>query len=202
VDIKIKKLKRIEIACNFVNTNIRHNTMQLLIIAIAIFLAFSSSAQTEKFKIFKKTEYSNNNFYTQTYDTIKLTQEPIDIYFFRKHFHFPYYLPDKFIDERLKHRTTSVWRDPNGKKDDKNNWQNTYTYDSLGRVTSYTYSGCFVCSNFPYNYRVTYNKKGQVEQLNETINSIESFKFYYDNKGDIIKLEKYLLDKLETEVVN
>ena len=58
--------------------------MRHLIIAIATFLASSSSAQTGKFKIFKKTEYTNGNFYRQTYDTIKLTQEPIDIYFLYK----------------------------------------------------------------------------------------------------------------------
>ncbi len=176
--------------------------MPPLIIAIARFLAFSSSAQTEKSKVFKKIEYINGNFYRQTYDTIKLTEEPIDIYFFRKHFNFPYYLPDRFIDKSLRNRIISVWRDLNGKKDYQKNRENTYTYDSIGRVTNYTYSGCFVCSNLPYNYRVIYNKKGKIEQINNTINSKENFKFYYDNKDDIVKLEKYLLDKLETEVIN
>jgi hypothetical protein len=157
-------------------------------------------AQTESLKIFKKTEYINGNFYRQTYDTLKLTNLAIDIFFFKKNFYIPYYLPDKFIDEKLNNKKISVWSDPKGKKDYKLNWENTYTYDSTGRLTNYTYSGCFACSAFPYNYKVIYNRKGQVEQLKNTINEKDSFKIYYSNKGDIIKLEKYLMDKLETEL--
>ncbi|WP_300599127.1 hypothetical protein [Niabella sp.] len=176
--------------------------MKRLLMAIATFLAIHAGAQAQQVKIFKKTEYSNGNVYRQRYDTIPLTQQPVDLYFFRKHFNFPYYLPEKFTDEALKNKTISVLRNPNAKKEDKGNWENTYTYDSFGRVTNYTYSGCFLCSNLPYNYSVTYNKDGQVEQLKNTINNQESFRFYYNAKGDIVKLEKYLFGKLQTEVVN
>jgi hypothetical protein len=93
-----------------------------------------------------------------------------------------------------------VWRDSKGKKDYQKNWENTYTYDSLGRVTSYTYSGCFVCSNLPYNYTVTYNSAGQVDRIFSTNNLKDGFKFSYNKKGDVIRLEKYLLNKLETVI--
>lgn len=176
--------------------------MRYLLMAIITFLAVHAVAQTETVKIFRKTEYSNGNFYRQRCDTIKVAQEPVDVYFFKKHFNFPYYLPGKFTDEALKNRTISVLRNPNGKKDDKGNWENTYTYDSLGRVTNYTYSSCFLCSSLPYSYSVTYNKDGQIEALNETINNLESFRFYYDAKGAIVKLEKYIFGKLQTELVN
>lgn len=178
------------------------HTMKRLLMGIAALLAVHTGAQAQQVKIFKKTEYSNGNFYRQIYDTIALTQQPVDLYFFKKHFNFPYYLPEKFTDQALKNRTISVRRYPNAQKDDKNNWKHTYTYDSLGRVTSYAFSDCFACSNLPYNYSVTYNKEGQIEELKETINNTGSFRFYYDAKGDIVKLEKYAHGKLQTEVVN
>lgn len=80
------------------------------------------------------------------------------------------------------------------------NWENTYSYDSLGRVTNYSYSGCFVCSDFPYTYNVTYNLAGQVDRIFNSNNIKDGFKFYYNSKGDIVKFEKYLLDKLETVI--
>ncbi|MBO9592821.1 MAG: hypothetical protein J7599_07915 [Niabella sp.] len=176
--------------------------MKRLLMAIATFLAIHAGAQAQQVKIFKKTEYSNGNVYRQRYDTIPLTQEPVDVYFFKKHFNFPYYLPATFTDEALKGKTISVRRYPDARTDDKNNWKHTYTYDSLGRVTSYAFSNCFSCSSLPYNYSVAYNKDGRVEALTETINNLDSFRFYYNAKGAIVKLEKYVFGKLQTELVN
>ncbi|OJY89998.1 MAG: hypothetical protein BGP13_23145 [Sphingobacteriales bacterium 40-81] len=175
--------------------------MRPFIITILTLWTFSSTAQTKLLKIFKKTEYINDNIYRQTYDTLILTNPLIDIFFFKKNFYFPYYLPDKFIDEKYKNKKISVWSDQKGKKDYKLNWEHTYAYDKAGRLTDYTYSGCLVCSAFPYNYKVTYNKQGQVEQLKNTINEKDCFKIYYSDKGYIIKLEKYSMDKLETEIL-
>ena len=146
-------------------------------------------------------EYINGNFYRQLYDTIKIVNEQIDIYFLKRHFYSPYYLPDKFIDRQKRSQKISVWRDQKGKKDFQQNWENIYTYDSLGRVINYSYSGCVICSNVPYNYRVTYNSKGQVAHIADLKNLIDSFKFFYDNKGEIMKFEKYLEDKLEIEIM-
>jgi hypothetical protein len=175
--------------------------MRPLLIAIATFFVFNSFAQTGQSKISRRTEYINGNLYRQISDTIKLTNECIDIYFFKRHFFSPYYLPEKFINRQYKNQRVSVWRKPNGKKDYQQNWENTYTYDSLGRVISYDYSGCFICSNLAYSYTVTYNSSGQVERIVNTTNLKDGFKFYYNNKGDVVKLEKYILDKLETEIV-
>ena len=174
--------------------------MRAFLIVILTVFSLASSAQTGRTRLFHKTEYINGNFYRQTSDTIKTANEPIDIYFFKRHFFSPYYLPEKFIDQQYKNKRISVWRDPKGKKDYQQNWENTNTYDSLGRVTNYTYSGCFICSNLPYSYTVTYNLVGQVDRIFSTNNIKDGFKFYYDKKGDIVKLERYLLDKLETVI--
>jgi len=148
-------------------------------------------------KVFKKTEYINGNFYRELYDTIKSANEKLDIYFFKHHFYLPYYLPDEFSNKRKRNQKIPVWGDPKGKKDYRQNWENIYTYDSFGRMVSYSYSGCFICSNLPYNYNVTYDLNGRVVQISETKNMTDRFKFYYNDKGAVVKFEKYLMDKLE-----
>lgn len=175
--------------------------MRPLLIIIMTLSVVCSSTQTKQFKIFKTTEYINGNFYRKTRDTLKVASEKIDIYFFKRHFDSPYYLPEKFIDKRYRNQKISVWADPKHKKDYQRNWENSYTFDSLGRVTKYAYSGCMVCSSFPYIYTVTYNSDGQVERIFNTTNERDSFTFFYNDKGNIIKFEKYLFDKLETVIV-
>ena len=174
--------------------------MRPLLISILTFFSFSCLGQNGQVRIFKKTEYINGNFYRQLFDTITTNNKTLDVYFFNKNFYLPYYLPTTFIDKQHRNQNISIWRDPKAKKDYKQNWENTYTYDSLGHVTRYTYSGCFICSNMPYNYTVTYNSKEQVEQLINTIGTKDSFKFYYNAQGDIIKFEKYSSNMLEEEI--
>jgi hypothetical protein len=164
-----------------------------------MFGGVKSSAQTEQMKVFRTTQRINGDLYQQTIDTLLVEKTIIDIYFFRQHFFSPNQLPEKFVNERYANQKISVWRDSNKKNDYHQNWENTYTYDSQGRVTSYTYSGCVVCSDFPYNYTVTYNSRGQVDQLFDS-NAKKSFKFYYNVTGDMIKLEKYEVDKLWTVI--
>ena len=171
--------------------------MRSLLIPIIIFLPIVSFAQTEATKIFRKTDYVNGIFYRQSNDTIAAIDEPIDVYFFRRHFYAPYYLPEKFVDPGKKNKTISVWQDPNGKKDYNLNWQKNYIYDNFGRVTSYNYSGCSVCSNFPYSYSVSYNASGNVERIFDKDHLKDSFMFFYNSKGDIVKMDKFLSDQLE-----
>lgn len=170
------------------------------LIVIMTILSIDSYAQSPGFRVFRVTQYINGDFYRQTNDTLKLTSEPIDIYVFSRHFYYPYYLPEKFIDKQKRNRTVSIWRDPKGKKNFQENWEKTYTYDSLGRVITYTYSGCVICSNLPYSYTVDYTSVGQVERIVNSLSSEDSYRFYYDKNGNIVKLEKYVLDRLE-EVV-
>ena len=174
--------------------------MRPLLIAIFTVIWFSAFPQHGQIKVFKKTEFINGVYYRQLYDTVKIGNEKIDIYFLSLHFYSPYYLPVKFIDNQKKNQILSVWRYPKDKKSFEKNWENIYTYDSLGRVIKYSYSGCFICSNFPYDYSVTYNSNKQVTQIDETKFLKDSYKFYYDKKGDIVKFEKYIKDKVEIEI--
>lgn len=175
--------------------------MRPFIITILTILIFNSYAQTgKKMKVFKKIEYINGIFYQQTSDTIEFENDLIDIYFFKKHFYSPYYLPEKFTDSRYISQTILLWRNPNGDKDFRKNWQDTYSYDSIGRVINFTHSSCLVCSSIAYNYSVTYNCMGQVAIIANKTGSKDRYEFYYNKKGDIIKFSKYSSNELVTKI--
>lgn len=176
--------------------------MRILFTTLLLALFTTAFSQAEKKYVFKSTQYKN--FYSPPpvvkIDTITSSSLRVNIAFYRKHFNNPYYLPKEFINENFKNQTISIWRDPDGAKDFKVNWENTYTYDSLGRITNYTFSGCLSCSDFPYNYSVKYNEKGQISQISNAINNKKIFKFYYNDKNDIIKLEIFWLDELTDKI--
>ncbi len=174
--------------------------MRIVLVPLLILSLNSISAQALQKKIFKRTIFINGNLYRELYDTIKTDKGNIDLYFLKKHFYSPYYLPDKFIDIQNRNKTISIWQDPKDKQDHIRNWEHVYTYDSLGRVIRYTYSSCIICSTLPYDYSVTYNSNDQVILIQETKNPITFLKFYYNSKGDIIKYEKYLGDVMELEI--
>ena len=176
--------------------------MRVLFITTLLVSSIPVFSQTEKTYVFKRTEYKN--FYSpppvEKFDTITSSSIRIDINFYRSHFNNPYYLPRELVNEKYKNQTISIWQNPNGKKNYKENWEDTYTYDSLGRITNYAYSGCYICSSFPYNYSVTYNAKGQISQIHNTINSKKMFKFYYNENNDIVKLEIFWFDELTDKI--
>ena len=174
---------------------VRHNTMRHTLILILIFVFFNSYGQTGEIKYFKRTDS-----FREILDTIKLSNGKIDVSFFSEHFNTPYHLPN-LVDGKFKDQTDTIWGRPNAKKNYKENWNHTYTYDSYNRLTSYAYSGCRICSGLPYNYVVTYNAKGQVVNITNTINKRLSYDFYYNNKGDIIKCEEYFIDILMSTII-
>jgi hypothetical protein len=173
--------------------------MRSIIITILTILISNCYAQTGRGRVFKRTEYTNGIVYRQTIVGVNVENTPVDIYFLSKYFYSPYYLPEKFTDERYIGQIISSWSEPDSEENFQRNQKYTCTYDSIGRVINYTYSSCILCSNMPYNYSVTYNSKGQVALI---VNGagISRFKFSYNKKGDIIKFEKYSLDDLETEI--
>lgn len=170
--------------------------MKSNLLAIFTVIFFSGPVRAQQINIFKSVEFVSGQFYRQTFDTVKILHKPINIYFFRHHFYSPYYLPEKFINKQYKNRKVSIWAYPPGKKNNQGNWENTYTFDSLGRVVNYTYSSCVICSSLPYNYDVVYNLKGQVTKIFSS-HKMDSFKFYYDRRGNVVKYEKFMQGELE-----
>ena len=165
-------------------------------IVILIIISIGCLGQTNQLRVFETTEYMKGSPFMQKFDTVKAENRLIDIYFFKNHFHIPYYLPETLIDKQYKNQTISKWRDSTSEKDLKQNWENKYTYDNFGRIIKFTYSGCIICSNLPYNYNVTYNLKGQIEQITETLYSNESFRLHYNDRGGLVKIEQYSLTTL------
>lgn len=153
----------------------------------------------------------------KAFDSIKIEtiekrkDEVLDIFFYKKHFQTPYHLPNNFFNSKFKNETYTFWN--NGKEDleHKLNWSYSYQYDNFSRLISYSYSGCLVCSQLPYIYKVEYDKKGNVRKIyNETdINDVmpslnsqyppkifSEYIFTYNNKNQLIDLKEKVFNKI------
>jgi len=167
---------------------------------ILCFMAAVSVAQTAKPRILIISEYSKGALKQRECDTIKTNDEKTDVYFFQKHFQTPPFVPETLIDTSQANKKISEWQDPDAEDRIYSNWEYSYTYDSLGRMVNYSYSGCFICSNMPYNYNIIYNSAGQIEQIVSIFENSETFKLYYSNQGDLIQVEQYYAGSLVREI--
>lgn len=170
------------------------------ILCIFYFMTANSVAQTEHTRVFFIDKYSKGKLMHRECDTIKTNEEKTDIYFFQKHFQSLPFIPGKLIDTSQANKRISEWRDPDAEDRFYSNWEYSYTYDSLGRMVNYSYSSCAICSNMPYNYNIMYNSAGQIEQMVNIFGDNETYKLYYNNKGDLIKIEKYYGGDLSLEI--
>ncbi|WP_299213631.1 hypothetical protein [uncultured Aquimarina sp.] len=160
--------------------------MKVLFIFVFITSIVFGQTNTREFEI--RTDISGIEYRKQI-KSVELGTEKMDIKFMREHFYIPYYIPMEFVNKKYSNETIVIWNNENGKKDYTENWTNSYTYDTLSRITEYSYSGCISCSSMPYNYKVTYNLKGQVVELKNTIAEKESFEFKYDENGNIKEMK-------------
>jgi hypothetical protein len=199
---------------------VRHNTMRQLLLLFSLLIFSNSFGQTtDKNAVFKIEEFTN------VYSKHKVSSQKIkidsvlDLKFYREHFYIPYYFPSPTIDKNYTDTTVIVWIDTSAVKDYKSNWTHTYKYDSNSRVTEYTFSGCFICSNLPYTITLTYDILNRVIQLDKyygleipkadktLIKELsmqpkpsETYKVYYDNKNNIIRLDYFLNEVLNKRV--
>jgi hypothetical protein len=150
-------------------------------------------------RIFKKKEYLYGSFFRQTKGRIEIENELVNVYFFKRRFQLPRYLPDTLTNERYKDQTISLWSHPDSEKDFRIRWRHTYIYDSMGRVINFSYSSCVACSSMPYDYSIIYNSNGQVALITDRTGSTR-YKLSYDKEGDVSKFEEYSSDNLVTEI--
>jgi len=162
-----------------------NNLLKLFLIISVNYLTAQNSV-----KEFIIADYSYNEEENVAYKNIDLDSSLIDFNFMKKHFNTPYYFPDKFVDFKYKNETITVWRDENEIKDNfkSSNWSHTYKYDLKSRIIEFSYSGCLVCSNLAYNFRVTYDENGRVIELKNIISKKQKFKIRYNSCGDIKEL--------------
>lgn len=145
------------------------------------------------------------------------TGQKIDLNFYRENFHIPYFYPAEFINPRFKNETLVKWNNEEGVKDYKQNWTYTYTYDEYSRVVKYEYSGCFVCSQLPYEVQIKYDEKNrpieliksymtskELNPLDTNNQTLTEFRIEYNEKDEVKKLLSIQSDDLiqRIELIN
>lgn len=143
------------------------NAMKALL--VIIFLTILSQIVNAQSRVFKIEKFRNNKITETKIDTINADQI-IDLNFYRKNFFKPYFIPNEFIKTNHKNEVVVKWNNQKADKDFKKNWTYTFTFDENSRVVKYEYSGCFVCSQLPYETRIKYDRN------NRPIEFIESYK--------------------------
>lgn len=169
--------------------------LSILLFCMAFHICFAQKAT------FKITHYNPEGKIVN--EAVKVLDRPSnlsDLNYFKKYFHMPREIPEKLRDEKYKSTMIVTWKDEKN-KNLNNNWNHTFTYDSLSRISVYSYSGCMMCSLTAYKFQVKYNSSGQVESLKNTINGNEVYKVTYNDKGHIIQIDYFADDKLRESVV-
>ena len=139
---------------------------------LIILLTISSQILKAQNRVFKIEKFNNNEITETKIDTINVEQI-IDLNFYRKNFFKPYFFPYEFINPKYKNEVVVKWNNEKAEKDFKENWTYTFTFDENSRIVKYEYSGCFVCSQQPYETLIEYDKNNQPIKL---INSLKNFK--------------------------
>lgn len=186
-------------------------------IIILSFLTFNFGCTKKNSLVFKvSTNYSDGKSYLIKTKTIENTKSKIDVFFFKKHFNKFYGLPKKLINRKLKNQEITEWNFKNKPQNLEENWKETYTYDPKGRLIEYKYSGCTICSQMPWGYKLFYNtdddiveqqiyfleKKFHVEKDKIKVNYVfnnemsNHIKLIYNNRN-IIKFEKRSNNEVE-----
>ena len=184
-----------------------------------VFLIFSGiliSCQ-QQIPLDKKLEFQISYFhdgeiFSSTMKTITTENPKLDIFFFKQYFNKFYGIPKFLTKQAYQGQKVSKWALEDNPKDWDHNWIDTYQYDSKGRIIEYTYSGCGICSNLPWGYKLKYDKNNQVSEQeiyrqilpkpyleNDSLKTdyvisgeiVKRVVLKYNQKGNINKLEQY-----------
>ncbi|MDI9312185.1 MAG: hypothetical protein QM535_18365 [Limnohabitans sp.] len=192
--------------------------MKTLLLIFTSFFALSLFGQVENKKTIFKTSYFNNDGQVtkSIVDTIS-TNESISIDFYKKHFYVPYYFPQPFINKLYKDTTIIIWQDILKAKDYETNWTYTTVYDKKFRAIKYTYSGCLICGQFPFNVDIFYDNKSRPtrirknygigfkevnKKLRKDIKKVADNEdaLEYNENDEIIKVKSFKRGKLESQI--
>lgn len=188
-----------------------------VIFFVTILTSLSGYTQSDSLSFSVSSYYQNNTLHRTDTVSIKNTKKTLDIHFYKEHFYQFYGLPKKLIKGKFKNQEITVWAFEDRPKEYNENWTNSYTYDAQGRLVEYQYSGCMICSQFPWGFTLVYDDDNNIiEQqtyflsLTDTIESGEVktvfelskqstgyTKLTYDSEGNIILLEKYGRNDIE-----
>lgn len=173
------------------------------ILSLLIFWFINSQISIAQNRVFEVENFNH---------TVKIiaiqTEQKVDLNFYRENFHIPYFFPSEFINPKFKNETVVKWNNEEGDKDYMQNWTYTYTYDEYSRVVKYEYSGCFVCSQLPYEVQIKYDENNRPieliksymtsKELNPLTNNptLTEFRIEYNEKDEVKKLLSFQSDKL------
>ena len=129
---------------------------------LLIFIFLTTFGQTNIIPIkFKQTYFNSDGQISDIKEKSIIADTILGFEFYSKNFNRPYHFPKYFIDSKYKNETIEIWNEPTKTKDFNSNWNFTYTYDSLSRVTDYNYSGCLICGQLVYRIQISYNNKNR-----------------------------------------
>jgi len=169
------------------------NYIKILFITLLSFQFSCAQNKTLNFKI--STNYLDGIPNITKMKTIESPKSEINVYFFKDHFAQFYGLPNELVNEKLKNQEITEWEFKDKPKKFIENWTETYKYDSNGKLIEYKYSGCTICSQLPWGYKLIYNQKGNIiEQQIYFLNQ----KVYVEEDGLIAKFE--LNDEMESKI--
>jgi hypothetical protein len=75
----------------------------------------------------------------------------------------------------------------------------SFIYDSLSRLVLFSYSGCPVCSQFNYDYKVEYNIEDKPETI-INLNGNDRYEITYDKNGEVKELKCYFFNKVYRKI--
>lgn len=188
-----------------------------IIILITVLLSLHGNTQLDSLSFSVSSYYSNNQLHKIDTITIKNSNQKLDVHFYKEHFYQFYGLPKKIIKKKYKSQEIVEWSNPKNKIA---NWSDSYTYDAKGRLIEYNYSGCMVCSQFPWGYTLTYDHNDNIieqrtyflsfshtyeeGEIKTNFKLSEEYKDYtkltYNTDGSIILLEKYGVQGIEKRI--
>jgi len=174
---------------------------------IIVFSFFTACGQTQQNNvIFIHTYFNIDGGIFKTEKKNIVTDKILDLEFYRTEFYKPYHFPETFINTKFKNQTIEIWNDSTKPKDIKSNWSYTYYYDSLSRVTFYTFSSCFTCGQQAFNIQIAYDKKSRPiifsvrHSFRKNLPESEKYEFKYDDKDNIIQLKYFSDGRLSEQI--
>lgn len=174
------------------------------ILSILIFLFIFSQISRAQDRVFEVENFQHG---VKIFAT--RSDQKIDLNFYREKFHIPSFFPSEFINPKFKNEAVVKWNNEEGEKDYNQNWTYTYTYDEYSRVVKYEYSGCYVCSQLPYEVQIKYDENNRPIELiefykiskeqnssNKDNLTLKIYRIEYNEKDEVSKLLSIQSDDL------
>jgi hypothetical protein len=137
-------------------------------------------------------------------DTFEISSA-LGIDFYTSHFNNQNHTPKHIFDPKYKNRTLVEWQDSTKAKNYQINWNYTFAYDSVSRLTRYAYSACYICAQTPFQITIAYdanNHPTSIKYSHSLLSSKDCYLEYclvYDQHGILRQVKKYFFGRMEEQ---